>query len=220
MLEEELALGNLALDLLDQATLLLERAGRLEDRGRTADELAFFRDVTQYQNLLLVEQPKGDFAVTIARQYLFDAFDFHLATALEGSADRELASLAARIAKEAAYHLRHSRQWVLRLGDGTDESHGRMQQALDDLWTFTGELFETDDVVRRLAGAGLVVDPAALRAPWRDEVLGALREAGLRAPADEQGMQSGGRRGRHGEALGRMLSEMQIVARSHPGASW
>lgn len=220
VLEEELALGNVALDLFDQAALLLERAGALEQRGRTADELAFFRDVTEYRNLLLVEQPNGDFAATIARQYLFDAFDLHLAAALEGSRDRGLAVLAARMAKEGAYHLRHSRTWLVRLGDGTAESHERMQRALDELWRFTGEPFEADGVVQRLVAGGVVADPAALRGPWSDEVLGAVREAGLRAPAQDQGLLSGGRRGRHGEAFGRMLSEMQIVARSHPGASW
>jgi ring-1,2-phenylacetyl-CoA epoxidase subunit PaaC len=220
VLEEELALGNLALDLLDQASLLLESAGRLEGRGRSADDLAFFRDVTEFRNLLLVEQPNGDFAFTIGRQYLFDVFDLHLAVALEASGDRTLAAFAARAAKEAAYHLRHSREWVLRLRDGTDESHRRMETALGELWIFTGELFEADDLVRRLAEARVVVDPDRLRAPWREQVLGTLAEAGLEAPKDPAWMQRGGRDGRHGEALGRMLSEMQSVARAFPGASW
>jgi ring-1,2-phenylacetyl-CoA epoxidase subunit PaaC len=220
VLEEELALGNLALDLLDQASLLLESSGRLEGRGRSADDLAFFRDVTEFRNLLLVEQPNGDFAFTIGRQYLFDVFDLHLAVALEASGDRTLAAFATRAAKEAAYHLRHSREWVLRLGDGTDESHRRMETALGELWIFTGELFEADDLVRRLADARVVVDPGRLRAPWREQVLGTLAEAGLEAPKDPPWMQRGGRDGRHGEALGRMLSEMQSVARAFPGASW
>jgi ring-1,2-phenylacetyl-CoA epoxidase subunit PaaC len=220
VLEEELALGNLALDLLDQASLLLESAGRLEGRGRSADDLAFFRDVTEFRNLLLVEQPNGDFAFTIARQYLFDVLDLHLAVALEASSERTLASFAARAAREAAYHLRHSREWVLRLGDGTDESRRRMQAALGELWIFTGELFEADDLVRRLADARVVIDPEALRAPWREEVLGTFAEAGLEAPKDPGWMQQGGRHGRHGEALGRMLSEMQSVARAFPGARW
>jgi ring-1,2-phenylacetyl-CoA epoxidase subunit PaaC len=220
VLEEELALANVALDLLDQATLLLGQAGRLEGRGRSADQLAFFRDVTEFKNLLLVEQPNGDFAATVARQFLFDVFDVLSSTALESSSNRELGSLAARMAKEAAYHLRHSRQWTLRLGDGTEESRRRMQAAVDELWRFTGELFEKDDVSQRLIESRVVVDPGILREPWRDEVLGTLREAGLSVP-DEQGwMQTGGRGGLHGEAFGRMLSEMQIVARSHPGASW
>ena len=220
VLEEELALGNVALDLLDQATLLLERAAALEGRGRSGDQLAFFREVTEFRNVLLVEQPNGDFAATIARQYLFDAWDVHLAAGLSSSRDATLAKLAARIGKEAVYHLRHSRQWLLRLGDGTDESHLRMQSAIDQSWTFTGELFEVDDVCRRLVEAGCVVDPTALREPWREEVSAALREAGLEAPNEATWMQRGGRSGVHGEALGRMLSEMQSVARSAPGASW
>jgi ring-1,2-phenylacetyl-CoA epoxidase subunit PaaC len=220
VLEEELALGNLALDLLDQASLLLESAGRLDGRGRSADDLAFLRDVTEFRNLLLVEQPNGDFAFTMARQYLFDAFDLHLAVALEASSDRALASFGARAAKEAAYHLRHSREWVLRLGDGTDESRRRTHAALGELWIFTGELFEADDLVRRLADERVVVDPERLRAPWREEVLGTFAAAGLEAPKDPDWMLRGGREGRHGEALGRMLSEMQSVARAFPGARW
>jgi ring-1,2-phenylacetyl-CoA epoxidase subunit PaaC len=220
ILEEELALGNLALDLLGQAESLLERAGSLEGRGRSADDLAFFREVTDFRNCLLVEQPNGDFAGTIARQLLFDAFAVPLAAGLEGSRDAELAAFGRRSAKEGAYHLRHSREWTLRLGDGTAESHARMQAALEGLWTFTGELFESDDSVARLVEAGIAVDPRALREPWREKVLGVLGEAGLAMPSDEPWMQRGGREGRHGEAFGRMVSEMQIVARSFPGASW
>ena len=219
VLEEELALGNLALDLLDQSTVLLERVGRLEGRGRSADELAFFRGVSAFRNLLLVEQPNGDFASTLTRQYLFDVFDLHLATSLEASSDRDLASFAARAAREAAYHVRHSRQWTLRLGDGTEESHRRTQAAIDDLWTFTGEPFESDALVVRLVEAQIVVDPQALHAPWHDEVMATFTEAGLREPS-EATLRSGGRRGVHGECLDRMLSEMQSVARAFPGASW
>jgi ring-1,2-phenylacetyl-CoA epoxidase subunit PaaC len=219
VLEEELALGNLALDLLDQATVLLERAGSLEGRGRSADELALFRDASAFRNLLLVEQPNGDFAATIVRQYLFDVFDLHLATSLETSSDRELASFAARAAREAAYHARHSREWTLRLGDGTEESHRRTQTAIDDLWMFTRELFETDPLVERLVAAQVLSDPQALRAPWHDAVTGTFREAGLKEPNDST-FRSGGRRGMHGECLDRLLSEMQSVARAFPGASW
>jgi ring-1,2-phenylacetyl-CoA epoxidase subunit PaaC len=219
VLEEELALGNLALDLLDQATVLLERAGSLEGRGRSADELALFRDASAFRNLLLVEQPNGDFAATIVRQYLFDVFDLHLATSLETSSDRELASFAARAAREAAYHARHSREWTLRLGDGTEESHRRTQTAIDDLWMFTRELFETDPLVERLVAAQVLSDPQALHAPWHDAVTGTFREAGLMEPNDST-FRSGGRRGMHGECLDRLLSEMQSVARAFPGASW
>jgi len=220
VLEEELALGNVALDLLDQASLLLEQSAGLGGVARSADELAFLREVTGFRNLLLVEQPNGDFAMTIARQYLFDVFDVHLSVGLQASAHSALASLCERIGKEAAYHLRHSREWMLRLGDGTEESHGRMQRALDELWAFTAEPFEADELTRRLIEARVVVDPQALREPWCEQVLATLAEAGLDAPDASQPMQSGGRRGRHGEALGRMLSEMQSVARAFPGASW
>ena len=220
VLEEELALGNVALDLLDQSSMLLERAAVLEGRGRSADELAFCRDVTGFHNLLLVEQPNGDFAMTIARQHLFDVFDLHLAASLQSSADATLASFAARMAREAAYHERHSREWMLRLGDGTDESRRRVQAALGELWRFTGELFEGDEVTRRLVEAGVVAAPEALRAPWRERVVATLEEAGLDVPDDAQPMQRGGRGGLHDEALGRMLSEMQSVARAFPGASW
>ena len=219
ILEEELALGNLALDLLDQSSLALEHAGRLAERSRTADELAFFRDVTGFRNALLVEQPNGDFAQTIARQYFFDAFDLHLAAGLEASSDRDLAAFAARAAKEGGYHLRHSREWMLRLGDGTEESHRRLQAAVDQLFPFTGELFETDDVVRRLADSRIAVDPEALREPWREQALGTLGGLGLAVP-EVAYVRSGGRQGLHGEALGRMLSEMQSLARAFPGATW
>jgi len=219
VLEEELALGNLALDLLDQATVLLERAGSLEGCGRSADDLAFFRDASAFRNLLLVEQPNGDFAATLVRQYLFDVFDLHLATSLELSSDRELASFGSRASREAAYHARHSREWTLRLGDGTEESHRRCQAAIDDLWTFTGELFESDPLVERLVAARVLGDPQALRGPWHDAVTATLREAGLKEP-DQATLRSGGRRGVHGECLDRLLSEMQSVARAFPGASW
>jgi ring-1,2-phenylacetyl-CoA epoxidase subunit PaaC len=219
VLEEDLALGNLALDLLDQATIVLERAGSLEGRGRSADDLAFFRDASAYRNALLVEQPNRDFAATIVRQYLFDVFDLHLATSLEASSDRDLASFGARAAREAAYHTRHSREWTLRLGDGTEESHRRTQAAIDDLWMFTAELFESDPRVEGLVRAQVLSDPQALRESWHDAVTATLGEAGLTEPK-EPTFRSGGRRGMHGECLDRLLSEMQSVARAFPGASW
>ena len=220
ILEEDIALANVALDLVGQAAILLERAGEVEGAGRSADDLAFFRDVTGYRNALLVEQPNGDFAVTITRQFLFDAFDVPLAAALARSTDAGLAAFGAKAAKEAAYHLRHSREWVLRLGDGTDESHRRMRDALEGLWLFTAELFESDRVTGALAAVGILPDPASLAGPWRATVEATLSEAGLPLPPADAPSRSGGRRGLHGEALGRMLDEMQIVARSHPGAAW
>jgi len=223
IVEEDMALTNVGLDLIGQARLWLAYAGEVEARfsshGRSEDELAFHRDVRAFRNLLLVEQPNGDFAATIVRQYLFDVFDLHLATSLETSSDRELASFAARAAREAAYHARHSREWTLRLGDGTEESYRRTQTAIDDLWMFTRELFETDPLVERLVAAQVLSDPQALHAPWHDAVTGTFREAGLKEPNDST-FRSGGRRGMHGECLDRLLSEMQSVARAFPGASW
>jgi ring-1,2-phenylacetyl-CoA epoxidase subunit PaaC len=219
ILEEEMALGNLALDLLDQANLVLGMAGDREARGRSADDLAFFRDVTAFRNCLLVEQPNGDFAKTIARQFLFDVFDLHLAAGLESSSEAPLAAFGARAGKEAAYHLRHSREWMIRLGDGTEESHRRLQAAMDELWPFTEELFEEDALTQRLATARIAVAPAALRAPWREQIDATLREATVTSPA-QSFQRSGGRRGFHGEALGRMLSEMQSLARAFAGATW
>jgi ring-1,2-phenylacetyl-CoA epoxidase subunit PaaC len=198
---------------------VLGMAGEREARGRSADELAFFRDVTAFRNCLLVEQPNGDFAKTIARQFLFDVFDLHLAAGLESSGDASLAAFGARAGKEAAYHLRHSREWILRLGDGTEESHRRLQAAIDELWPFTEELFEQDALTERLVAAGIAVAPAALRGSWRDEIDATFREATVAFPAETL-QRTGGRRGFHGEALGRMLSEMQSLARAFPGATW
>lgn len=220
VLEEELALGNLALDLIDQATLLLDRAARLEGRGRRADDLAYFRGPTEFRNLLLVEQPNGDFARTIVRQFFFDVFDLHLSAGLAASSDAELATIAARCEKEAAYHVRHSREWMLRLGDGTEESHARMEQAVEALWPFTAELFESDPLAERVAAAGVGVRLEALREPWREQVHATLRDATLTVPAADSWTRFGGRRGSHGEALDRMLTEMQCLARAHPGATW
>lgn len=220
ILEEDIALSNLALDLIGQGALLLERAGELEGRGRSADDLAYFRDVTGFRNVLLVEQPNDDFAVTIARQFLFDAFDAPFTAALSHSADEGLAAFAAKATTEATYHLRHSREWVVRLGDGTEDSHRRICRAFDDLWLFTPELFERDAVVDRLVAAGRLPDPADLFRPWRQMVAAALREAGLPPPPEDPPARFGGRRGFHGEAFGRMLDEMQSLARSHPGATW
>jgi len=220
ILEEELALGNVALDFLGQATALLDLAGRVEGRSRTADDLAYFREAVEFRNSLLVERPNGDFACTIARQFLFDAYDVPLATALRGSRNDALARLAAKAAVESVYHLRHSREWVLRLGDGTEESHRRIERAFSDLWTYTAELFCADSVDESLVATGVGVNPATLREPWQATVSATLSEAGIALCGDSTPPLVGGRHGRHSEHLGRMLAEMQIVARSFPGAHW
>ncbi|CAG0957249.1 ring-1,2-phenylacetyl-CoA epoxidase subunit PaaC [Burkholderiales bacterium] len=219
ILEEDLALANVSLDLLGEARLWLSLAGELEGRGRDEDALAMRRDAAEFRNLLLVEQPNGDFADTMVRQFLFDAWHLPLMRALTRSSDTRIAEIARGTAKEAAYHLERSREWVIRLGDGTEESHQRSAAALNRLWPYTGELFESDAIEAELASEGLATDPAVLRLPWRTTVLDTLAEATLDLPMDAW-MQSGGRSGRHGEHLSYLLGEMQYLERLHPGLKW
>jgi ring-1,2-phenylacetyl-CoA epoxidase subunit PaaC len=219
ILEEDIALANVALDLVGEATLLLKLAGETEGAGRDEDALAYFRDSTDYRNALIAELPKGDFGFTIVRQFFFSVFSLLQMQALQRSSNAVLAGIAAKAVKEAKYHVRHSAQWVVTLGDGTEESHARAQAAVDELWRYTGELFLTDAVEQEVASAGLGVDASILAEPWRAQVEEILRRATLTVPPVSY-MQRGGRDGRHTEHLGHMLSEMQIVARSHPGATW
>ena len=219
ILEEDIALANIALDLVGQANLLLELAGREEGAGRDQDALAFFREAIDYRNALICELPKGDFALTIVRQFLVAVHSALLFEKLQQSTHRDLAGIAAKAFKETRYHARHCADWVLKLGDGTEQSHARAQNALDELWRFTGELFDVDDAERRLIDAGVAVDASTLREPWTQQVSRVIAQATLRMP-DEPFMQRGGRVGRHTEHLGHLLAEMQIVARSHPGAQW
>jgi ring-1,2-phenylacetyl-CoA epoxidase subunit PaaC len=219
ILEEDIALANFALDFVGQANLLLGLAGQLEGKGRDQDALAYFRNEREFRNCLLVELPKGDFGFTIVRQFLFDAWDVPLTEALSRSAHPELAGIMAKAHKEARYHLRHSAEWLVKLGDGTEESHARVQRALDEAWRFTGELFLQDEAERGLVADGLAVDVSALAAPWRERVEAVVRQATLTLPADGWAAR-GGRVGMHTEHLGLMLAEMQSVARSFPGASW
>ncbi len=218
MLEEDIALANVALDLIGQATHFLHLAGQVEGKGRDEDALAYFRDAIDYRNLNLVELPNGDYGRTIVRQFLFDAWSVLLLDHLQRAAYTELAGIAAKAYKEARYHVRHSGEWVLRLGDGTEESHRRTQAALDELWPYTGELFETDEVDRLLAGT-IAPDPATLQPAWREVVTDVVRRATLTLPTEGY-MHTGGRQGRHTEHLGHLLAEMQILARSHQGAKW
>lgn len=219
ILEEDIATANLALDLIGQAASLLRLAGEVEGKGRDEDALASFRDGTEFRNCLLVEQPRGDFGFTMVRQFLFDAHSVLLWDELSRCGHAGLAAIAAKALKEDKYHLRHSGEWVVRLGDGTDESHARVQRALDDAWRFTGELFDADDVDAAVAAAGIRVDAAALRARWDQMVDDVLSRATLRRP-EGIAMQRGGRRGRHTEHIGHLLATMQSVARAHPGATW
>jgi ring-1,2-phenylacetyl-CoA epoxidase subunit PaaC len=219
MLEEDMALANIGLDLLGQARELYAYAARVEGKDNDEDKFAYLRDVRQYRNLLLLEQPNGDFARTMTRQFFYSAFADVFWRAMIKSKDAMLAAIAAKSEKESAYHLRHSSEWMVRLGDGTDESHRRAQGAIDDLWAFTGEMFAADDSERGLIEAGIAVDPATLRPKWLQTVADVLTEATLVQPTDEW-MQRGGRHGRHSEHLGHLLSELQSMQRSFPGAKW
>jgi ring-1,2-phenylacetyl-CoA epoxidase subunit PaaC len=218
-LEEDIALSNIALDLMGQARSLYAHAGKLAGNGRDEDQLAFLRDAHEYLNVQLVERSNGDFADTMARQLCYSAFAVALWEGLAGSKDSELAGIAAKAAKECAYHLRHSAEWVIRLGDGTRESHERMQRAIDDIWMFSGELFEVDEVDRAMIAAGIAVDASALRPAWSEVVGEVLSEATLSRPKDGW-MITGGRRGTHTEHLGHMLAQMQFLKRTYPGAAW
>jgi ring-1,2-phenylacetyl-CoA epoxidase subunit PaaC len=218
-MEEDIALANIALDLIGQARALYGRASALAGDGRGEDDLAYLRDAHEYLNLQLVERPNGDFADTMARQLCYSAYAVPLWQALTRSRDAELAGIAAKAEKECAYHLRHSSEWVIRLGDGTDESHARMQRAIDEIWMFTGELFEVDGVDRAAISAGIGVDACTLLPAWSATVGAVLAEATLTRPADGW-MISGGRRGTHSEHLGHLLAEMQFLKRAYPGATW
>lgn len=219
VLEEDMALANLALDLVGQARHFLTYAGEVEGKGRDEDALAFHREEHAFRNLLLAEQANGDFAQTIGRHFLADAFHVELYAALGTSRDARLAGIAAKAVKEATYHFRHTAGWVVRLGDGTPESHARMQAAIDRLWVWTGEMFRSDAVDQSIAAAGIGPKPEDLRPRWLKRIEPVLAEATLKRPVDGW-MQSGGKQGRHTEALSRLLAEMQSVARAHPGAAW
>lgn len=219
VLEQDIALTNIALDLLGEARLWLSYAAELEGRGRTEDELAYFRDAPEFRNALLLEQPNGDWACTIARQFFFDSYHFYLMQALAGSSDERLAAVAEKTLKEVRYHLQFSSEWMIRLGDGTALSRQKIQTAVDDLWMYTGELTTPNETEQLVAEAGTGVDLTEIKPLWAAKVATVLDEATLRTP---QGgwMQSGGKDGRHTEHLGYILAEMQHLQRSYPGLEW
>lgn len=219
MMEEDMALANMALDLIGQARSLYQHAGEVEAAGHDEDAFAYRRDERDYRNLLLVEQPNGDFAQTIVRQFLYAAFADRYWQAMTASNDATLAAIAAKSEKEMAYHVRHTAEWVIRLGAGTEESRRRAAAGLELLWPFTGEMFEADEADRVMIAAGIGVDPELLRSAWLGTIRPVLAEAGLPVPADGW-MQKGGRSGRHSEHLGHLLSELQYVQRAVPGAVW
>lgn len=219
VLEQDIALTNIALDLLGQARMLLAYAAELEGRGRTEDDIAYFRDAHQFRNLLLVEQPNQDWAYTIVRQFFFDTFQYHNYRALLHSRDERLAAIAEKSLKEVTYHLRYSSEWMVRLGDGTEISHQKMQAALDDLWPFTGELTTPSAADQAAHATSIGPDLLSIRPLWQAKVDDILAEATLRKP-ENPWMQSGGKQGRHTEHLGYILAEMQHLQRTYPGNEW
>lgn len=218
-LEVDLSLANVALDQIGQATHFLNLAGEIEGKGRDGDALAFRRDVMDFTNCLLVEQPNGDFAQTIARQFLFSHYQALLFEQMTASKDPRFAAIAAKAAKEVAYHATLASDWVIRLGDGTEESKARMIAGLDWMWRFADELFLMDDIDVAAIAAGAGVDKAALRQAWDARIDAVLMEATLTRPAPRRAT-TGGRVGRHSEHLGHLLSEMQFLQRAYPGATW
>lgn len=219
MMEEDIALANIALDYMGQAIALLKFAGETEAKGRTEDDLAYFRSERQYFNRLLVEQPNGDFGVTIARQFLFTAYAKPFYTALSNSQSPILSGIAQKAVKETAYHLRHSVDWMLRLGGGTDESNARLQEGIDDLWGYTGELFEMEEADHILIRDGIAVDLEAIQKEWANLVQEVFKKANVRIPANNY-MHKGSKDGQHTEHLGHILAEMQYLPRTFPTAKW
>ena len=218
-LEVDLSLANVALDQVGQAAHFLALAGEIEGKGRDADAIAFKRDVMDFTNCLLVEQPNGDFAQTIARQFLFSHYQHLLFAAVARAKDERFAAIAAKAVKETAYHATLASDWVVRLGDGTEESKARMIAGLDWMWRFVDELFVADQVDVAALRAGVGVDKAALRAAWDARIDATLADAALARPAPRRAV-IGGRNGRHSEHLGHLLSEMQFLQRAYPGATW
>lgn len=218
-LEEDLALTNVALDLVGHARLWLSYAGEREGRGRDEDALAYLRDQREYQNVLLVERPNGDYAFSTVRSFCFDVWHLLALRALATSRDERIAAIAEKAAKEVAYHVRRSGAWVVRLGDGTEESHRRAQAALDAVWPYTGELFAPDALDEAAFASGIGCDLASLRDPWLRHVEAVLAEATLALP-QPCAMHAGGKSGRHTEALSYLLAEMQSVARAVPAQRW
>ncbi|UWQ05918.1 1,2-phenylacetyl-CoA epoxidase subunit PaaC [Aliiroseovarius crassostreae] len=220
VLEEDIALANTALDMIGQTQLWLGLAGEVEGKGRSADDLAFLRDVWDFRNVLLVELPNGDFGQTLMRQFLYDAWSQVMLSKLQNSTDERIAAIAEKASKEVAYHVERSGDTVIGLGDGTEESHNRMQAALDYLWPYVGEMFAGDAVDDAMVAAGIAPDPASLRAEYDAKVQAVLSEATLSIPGSTYA-HKGGRTGyMHTEHLGHMLCSMQWLQRAYPGASW
>ena len=219
VLEQDIAISNIALDLLGQARMFYQYAVRLEGGKISEDDLAYLRDAWDFKNCLLVELEKGDWAYTTLRQFLFSVYQYYLYQFLSQSKDDQLASIARKAIKEAAYHLRWSAEWVIRLGDGTAESHTRISRALDDLWRFTGELITPASYEAVLAAEGIAADIRTVKQKWLEKTQETLLEATLDIPGSVW-MQEGGKQGRHTEKLGYILSEMQYLQRTYPNCEW
>lgn len=219
ILEEDIALTNISLDLIGQATTLLAYAGKVEDKGRDEDALAFLRYERDYRNNLLVEQPNGDFGMTIMRQFLFDAYRLPLLEAMQHSTDAQVAAISEKSLKETKYHYRHSAEWVIRLGDGTGESHERIQKSLDVLWRYTADLFVADAIQTEMEEKGISPKLSDIKAAWEKSVTDVLAQATLTIPSNKW-EQKGGREGKHTEHLGYLLAEMQYMQRAYPNMEW
>ena len=219
ILEEDIAMTNLALDLIGQSRTMLTYAGELEGKGRTEDDLAYKREEREYYNTLLSERPNGHFGDTVARNFLHDAFLYHLYQALKNSKDEMIAAHAAKSIKEVTYHLRHSSEWLVRLGDGTEESHEKVQESLNDLWEYTGDLFEMNEVDEILIKEGIAVDLNDVKKEWDTTVNTVLERATLNRPEDAY-MHSGRLDAIHSEYLGHLIAEMQFLQRAYPEAEW
>ena len=219
VLEEDIAMANVALDLIGQTQYWLGMAAEREGSGRTADHLAYLRDAHEFRNVLLVEQPNRDYACTLMRQFMFDVWHMLLLSQLQSSSDREAAEVASKAIKEVSYHAERSTDLVIRLGDGSEESHRRMQNALDELWSYSGEMFEDDAIDVELAEAGVAPLPSSLQATWQRQTAEVFEQATLSVP-DSSFMHRGGRQGRHSEHLGYILAEMQFLQRAYPGCNW
>lgn len=219
ILEVDIAMTNIALDLLGQTRSYFQYAAEVEGKGRDEDKLAFMREEREYKNALLLEQPNEDFAYTIARQFFFDTFHLLFLEKMVDSADEQLAAIAAKSLKEVKYHFRFSGDWMRRLGDGTEESHQKIQQAVDDLWIFTGEFFKPTELEEKMAAAGIGVDVSSLKAGFDYHLQEVFEDAKLTIP-DYEPTQYGGKEGRHSEYLGHLLTDLQYMQRTYPNMTW
>lgn len=220
MLEEDIAFSNIALDLVGQARIILKYAGEVEGKDRSEDDLAFYRDALQYRNILLAEQPNGDFASSVARLFFISVYNFYLYDKLRSGSDKTIAAFAAKSLKEVAYHVRHATMWMLRLGDGTEESQTRLQDAVNELWNYTDDMFVMDETDSILIKENIATDLSEIKNLWNGHVRDVMQKATLQIPSVNNFMRVGGKQGRHTEQLGYILAEMQFLPRAYPDARW